>query len=304
MRHGRGGTAFRAMLFIAPAFIVYSAFVVYPLLSSLVGSLFAWDGLRRESFVGIDNVLRLFGPIQAPQLGTAFLHNVLWFVGIMTIQNVAGLLIAYLLYRHRRRSEFFRSVFFLPAILSPVLVGALWRLLLGPTGPVNDVLMGLGITAQPVAWLGDGSLALWALILVDAWSWLGLPMLVFLAGFNGIPSEVVEAANIDGAGETRLLTAVALPLVIPSVTIITILTFINTFNQFDVVYIMEGVQGNPSHATDVLGTFFYRFAFGSQGASGITDIGLALALASCLFVFLAAGSAFGLRVLGSRVVRF
>jgi raffinose/stachyose/melibiose transport system permease protein len=304
MARGHGRTILHATLFIAPALIVYSVFAVYPLLSSLVGSFFHWQGFERGSVAGLDNFGRLLGPVEGPVFTEAFVHNVEWFLGIMAIQNVVGLSIAYLLYRRQRRAHIVRVIIFLPAILSPVLVGALWRLLLAPNGPLNDLLVGTGIASQPIAWLGDRSLALWSLILVDAWNWLGLPLLVFYAGFAAISGDIVEAANLDGAGEVRLLLAVALPLVVPSIMVITILTFINTFNQFDIVYVMAGVQGNPSHATDVLGTYFYRLAFGAQGASGLTDIGLALVVATCLFVLLAIGSVVGLRVLGTRIVRY
>lgn len=303
MATNRRRLALYAGLFIAPAFVVYTALTIYPLFSSLFGSLFSWDGLTRGVFVGIDNFVRLTQKEQWPRFSGAFLHNVQWFVGIMVIQNVGGLLMAYALYR-RRRTHAVRAIVFLPAILSPVLVGALWRLLLAPNGPTNVILHGLGVVGSPVAWLGDGSIAIWSLILVDAWNWLGLPLLVFYAGFTDIPREIMEAASLDGATGARLLTAIALPLVVPSILIITVLTFINTFNQFDIVYVMSGVQGNPSYSTDVLGTYFYRLAFGAQGASGLTDIGLALAVASCLFVLLAVGSAFGLRIMGSRIVRY
>ncbi len=294
----------RAGLFVAPALLIYTLFAVYPLLSSLLGSMFAWDGLVRGEFAGIDNLQRLVGDLQWPRLSGAFLHNVAWFVGILLVQNGLGLVFAYALYRRRNRTEAIRAIIFLPAILSPVLVGALWRLLLAPNGALNEMLFSAGLIESPVAWIGDGSIALWALILVDAWNWLGLPLLVFYAGFQSIPPELIEAGELDGAGRVRLLTAIALPLVVPSILILTVLTFINTFNQFDIVYVMSGPSGSPSYATDVLGTYFYRLAFGSQGASGLTDIGLALALASLIVLLLTIGSVLGLRVLGSRVVRY
>ena len=293
-----------AVILIAPAFAIYTVVVIYPLLSSLWGSLFEWNGLVSGRFVGLDNFVALFrGPYLARTVG-AFTHNVLWFLGIMVIQNVGGLLIAYVLYTRRGRTGFFQSAFFLPAVLSPILVGALWRIILAPSGPVDVTLQGIGLTNGPIPWLGDMSLALWVLILVDAWNWLGLPLLVFLAGFNDIPTEVIEAARLDGAGFWRSLSGIALPLVMPSITIIAILTFINAFNQFDIVYMMEGPEGNPGHATDVLGSYFYQMAFGTQGASGLTEIGFALALATILMLFLAVGSVAGLRVLSRRIVEF
>jgi raffinose/stachyose/melibiose transport system permease protein len=294
----------RAGLFMAPALILYVLFAVYPLISSLLGSVFSWQGFVRGDFVALDNFTRLFGGTEWPRVSGAFLHNVFWFLGILVVQNGLGLILAWALYRRRGRTEGIRALIFLPAILSPVLVGALWRLLLAPNGALNELLLAMGVIGSPIAWIGDGSTALWALILVDAWNWLGLPLLVFYAGFQAIPAELIEAGELDGAGRLRLLSAIALPLVVPSILILTVLTFINTFNQFDIVYVMTGPSGSPSFTTDVLGTYFYRLAFGAQGASGLTDIGLALALASCMFALLAVGSAVGLRILGSRIVRY
>lgn len=293
-----------ALLFVAPALIVYLVFIVYPLASSLWGSFYGWNGLLETGFVGLHNFVRLFKEPFLPRVTGAFFHNVLWFLGSMIIQNGFGMLVAYLMYRRGTRMEFFKVAFFLPAVLSPILVGALWRIMLAPNGPVSDTLHLLGLIHQPITWLSDPGVALPIVILVDTWNWLGLPLLVFLAGFNDIPKEVMEAAYLEGANEVRLLFQVAIPLVMSSITMLTVLTFINEFNQFDIVYIMEGVEGNPSHVTDTLGTLFYRLAFGSQGGSGITDTGAALALAGLLFAFILVGSSIGLRTLGNRVVRY
>lgn len=292
------------LLFVAPALAVYVVFIVYPLASSLWGSLSGWNGLVASGFVGIGNFIRLFKEPILPRVSGAFTHNVVWFLGSMVIQNGFGMVVAYLMYRRGTRMEFFKVAFFLPAVLSPILVGALWRIILAPNGPVSNILMHVGLTHQPITWLSDPNVALPIVILVDTWNWLGLPLLVFLAGFNDIPKEVIESAFLEGANEVRLLFQVALPLVMSSITMLTVLTFINEFNQFDIVYIMEGVEGNPNHVTDTLGTLFYRLAFGSQGGSGITDTGAALALAGLLFVFILVGSSVGLRALGNRVVRF
>lgn len=291
-----------ATVLVAPAFIVYTIVVIYPLVTSLWGSLLEWRGLTSGRFVGLENFAQLFSEPFLSRVVGAFTHNALWFLGIMLIQNVGGMLIAYLLYTRKGRMAFFQSVYFVPAILSAILVGALWKIILSPAGPLNAVLDTFGL--GPVPFLGDPALALPSLILVDAWSWLGLPLLVFLAGFNDIPPEIMESAKLEGASPSKALISIALPLVMPSIAIISILTFINAFNQFDIVYIMEGPEGNPSHSTDVLGTLFYQLAFGTQGASGLTEIGLALALATVLMLFLAAGTVLGLRLLARRIVEF
>jgi raffinose/stachyose/melibiose transport system permease protein len=301
--------SFTALAFIAPAFLVYTVAVIYPLLASLFGSLFKWKGLVSQEFIGAANFSRL---VQEPYLGSllsATWHNVLWFVGIMVVQNVGALLISYILFTRRRqlgdfRSNLFQSVFFLPAIMSPVLVGALWRLILAPQGPLDSLLMALGLTSGPIPFLGDPALALPMLILVDAWNWIGFPILVYLAAFTDIPGEIIEAATLDGAGAGRVLRSIGLPLIMPAIVTIGILTFIGAFNQFDTVYIMEGLQGSPNYSTDVLGTFFYRLAFGTMTSAGVIDIGAALAVATVLLVFLSGGTIVGLRSLTRRIVQY
>lgn len=286
LRSARRRQSLVALLFLLPAVVVYLVFMIYPMIRSLFGSLWSWRGLRPQEFVGLENFGRLFEGQNAGIVTNAFFHNVAWFVGVLIVQNLLGLIIAYILYTRGARSTFFQNWFFFPAILSPVLVGALWKLLLAPQGPVDSTLAGLGVTDAPITWLGDSNLALWIVIGVDIWNWLGMPILVFLAGFNALNPEIFEAARLDGAGSSRVLFQVAFPLLIPSVTSLAVLSFINSFNQFDLVYVMQGVQGSPNFATDTLVTFFYRLAFGAQGSVGITDVGLSLALGALLFLFL------------------
>ncbi|MBN9257930.1 MULTISPECIES: sugar ABC transporter permease [unclassified Mesorhizobium] len=292
-----------AVLFILPALAVYALFVLYPLAMSLWGSFFVWKGLRMLEFAGLSNFARLFVFPSNARLYGALWHNVAWFFGIMLFQNGIGLLFAWLLFLRNRGAAFFQSVFFFPAVLSPVIVGALWRLLLAPGGIVEWMLNGLGLHQGSLTVLGNSQTALVMLIAVDAWNWMGLPVLIYTAGLRQISGQIFEAARLDGAGNARMLFSIALPLLMPAVGTLTTLSFINTFNQFDIVYVMQGVQGNPSYATDTLVTYFYRLAFGAEGAVGITDIGLALALGTLLFLILSIGTLLMLRFFDRRTVQ-
>jgi raffinose/stachyose/melibiose transport system permease protein len=302
-RRGRFSLHFSAIAFILPALAIYALFVLYPLAISLWGSLFEWRGLRQMDFSGFDNFGRLFVFPNVERFSGAFFHNVVWFVGIMIFQNAFGLILAYLLFQRKRLTTLLQSVFFLPAVLSPVIVGALWRLLLAPNGMVEWLLNSAGLHEGRLTVLSDSSWALWMLIGIDAWNWMGLPVLIFAAGFRQISFEIFEAARIDGAGSARMLGSFALPMMIPAISSVTVLTFINTFNQFDIVYVMEGVQGNPGYATDTLVTYFYRLAFGAEGAVGITDIGLALALGTVLFLVVTIGTILMLRAFEKATVQ-
>ena len=292
-----------AVLFILPALAIYALFVLYPLAMSLWGSFFTWKGLRMTEFAGLSNFARLFVFPSSERLYGALWHNTAWFFGIMVLQNGLGLLFAYLLFLRSKGTGFFQSVFFFPAVLSPVIVGALWRLLLAPGGTVEWALNGLGLHEGSLTVLGNSDTALWMLIAVDAWNWMGLPVLIYTAGFRQISAQVFEAARMDGAGPFRILIFIALPLLMPALGTLTTLSFINTFNQFDIVYVMQGVQGNPNYSTDTLVTYFYRLAFGAEGAVGITDIGLALALGTVLFLVLSVGTLLMLRFFERRTVQ-
>lgn len=287
-------------LFLLPAAAVYTVFLVYPMVKSLTGSLFSWQGVRQGDFVGLENFGRLFEGRYLDLTSGAFAHNTIWFFTILVVQNVLGLLIAYTLYLRGPRFSIFQAWFFFPAILSPVLVGALWRLLVSPGGPLDTWLLETGITSEPITLLGQAATALPVVIMVDVWNWIGLPILIFMAGFQAIDTSIFEAARLDGASAGRTLVQIAVPLLIPSVSTLTILTFINSFSQFDLVYIMQGVQGSPNHATDTLVTLFYRLAFGDSSSVGITDIGAALALGTLLFFFLVGLSAAGLNFFNRR----
>src|SRR5690606_11183142 len=151
-----------------------------------------------------------------------------------------------------------------------------WSLTLNPTwGIVNKALAAAGLGAWARPWLGDPRTALTAIILINAWRWIGFPVLVFLAAIQSIPSELHEAARVDGARGWQLFRHITLPLVIPAVLTVTILTFIYDFMAFELIFVMQGSSGGPAYSTDVLGTLFYRTAFGESVAGGdIGNIGL------------------------------
>lgn len=271
-------------LFLLPAFLLYTVFMIYPLVQALIFSTFEFNGLVRGAFVGLQNFEQLFTryPI-SEQLPRAFVHNVYFFIGTMLIQNTLGLLFAVLLHRPRFGKRFFRVVFTLPYLISPLVVGYLWSLMLNPLfGPVNATLRNLGLGSLARPWLGDPATALPAVILVNAWMWVGFPMLLFGAGLAGIEDDLREAARIDGASNRQIFRWIEFPLLTPVIGIVTVLTFIGNFNAFGIVWALGGVDGTPAGATDVLGLVFFRTAF----RGGADAFGLASALAVLMFLFI------------------
>lgn len=285
-----------AAAFLLPAFALYTLFLVYPLASALQYSLFSWAGTAQDEFVGLANFTELFTrqPL-ATDLGRAFRHNVAFFVATMLLQNTAGLAFAVLLHRGRRGGRLLQRLYTLPYLVSPLVVGYLWSLILNPLfGPLNAVLRGVGLDALALPWLGDPTTALPVVILVNAWQWVGFPMLLFGAALAGLPDEYEQAARVDGAGSWQAFRHITLPLLTPVIGTVSVLTFIGNFNLFGLVYAMGGSEGGPAGGTDVLGLLFYRTAF--QG--GTNAIGVSSAMAVVMFAVV-----FGLSVLATAVLR-
>lgn len=281
------------LFLVSPALVVLATFVVYPILSALAYSLYTWNSTVRGDFVFLDNFRDiLFHEPYASQTRAAFKHNITVFISLMIVQNGFGFFLAYGLWRNMWGARFHRIAVFLPVVLSAIIVGFLWKLFLHPLfGLVNQSLRSIGLGALATPWLGDADTALFAIILANAWHWIGFPTLIYLAGMQRIPSEIMEAARIDRGSELSIITRVVWPLIAPSATIVFILTFIGSFNWFELPYIMTGIDGSPYGETDVLGLFFYRLAFGNQ-SSGTMDFGHGSALAVLTFLFIAVVTAF------------
>jgi raffinose/stachyose/melibiose transport system permease protein len=262
-------------------------FVVVPIATALAYSLYAWNGGARAGFVGLENFrLVLFSQPFAGWTLRAFWHNVVVFGSLMVVQNGAAFFIAFGLLKTLPGHRFHQVAVFLPVILSTVIIGALWKLLLNPIfGLVNAGLHAVGLDFLALPWLGNESTALGALIFVNAWHWVGFPGLLFLAAMQRIPKEVLEAARLDGAGDWLMMRRIVWPLVAPATTIAVVLLFIGSFNWFELPYIMTGLDGSPGGATDVLGLYFYRTAFGAV-SSGLQDFGRGSALAVLMFLFI------------------
>ncbi|QED49845.1 carbohydrate ABC transporter permease [Cytobacillus dafuensis] len=290
-------------LFPIPALVIYGLFIVYPLLAALSYSFFDWKGIKRGAFIGFDNYKDLFTlePFSS-MFWKAFSHNVLYFVVQMVVQNGLAFLLAFIIYQKIRGAEFFKIAYFLPRLLSVIVVGFLWKLIFNPNFGALNVLLGkFGLESLQEAWLGNPKTALMAIILVNCWFGLGFSVLIFLAGFQSIPKELIEAARLDGANGLKMLTKILLPLMVPSIMIITVLTFIQSFEAFELVYAMQGSQGEPYRSTDTLAVYFYRLAFG--GSSGdSTAIGLGSALAVVLFIFISTFTAILLKMMKKKEI--
>ncbi|MFD0693213.1 carbohydrate ABC transporter permease [Paenibacillus sp. GCM10027628] len=280
-------------LFPVPALAVYILFVIYPIVAAFGYSFYDWKGLVRGDFIGLGNFVSLFTKEPFNHLfWNAFGHNLYYFVIEMAVQNVLAFVLAYLVYSKLKGSSFLKMAYFLPRLLSVIVVGFLWKLMLNPNnGVVNVLLKKIGLVSWAKPWLGDPATALTSITLVNSWFGVGFSMLIFLAGLQSISTEIIEAARLDGVKGFRLIRSIILPMMSQSLIIVTVFTFIHAFEAFELIYAMEGSQGEPYNATDTLAVFFYRIAFGGSSGGDSVALGLGSALAVVLFFIIATISA-------------
>jgi raffinose/stachyose/melibiose transport system permease protein len=279
------------LIFLLPALVIYVVFMAGPLFNSLGLSLYTGEGLTPTKFVGLQNYIDLFtNPLWRERFLGALWHTCIFFSIHMFIQNSLGLLFASLLSYDFKGRNIYRTIIFTPATLSVLVVGFLWTLILNPQwGAVNQFLEGIGLKSWARPWLGEESLALIVISLTSAWQWVGMPTVMFLAALVGIPEEILEAARVDGASEWTSFWLIKFPLLMPVVGIVAILTFVDNFNAFDIIYSMAGVKGTPNYTTDLLATLFYRTGIAGEHPVGIPNMGIGAAIATLTFSLLMTG---------------
>jgi len=279
------------LTFILPALLIYVTFMAGPLFDSLRLSLYTGEGYNPTHFVGFQNYHNLFtNPLWRDKFLGAIKHTTIFFLIHMFVQNSFGLLFANLLSTEFKGKTVYRTIIFAPATLSVLVVGFLWTLILNPQwGAVNQILIALGLKQFALPWLGRENLALPVISLTSVWQWIGMPTVLFLAGLIGISDDLIEAARIDGASEWELFWHIKFPLLKPVIGIVAILTFVDNFNAFDVIYAMAGAKGEPAYSTDLLATLFYRTGIAGEHPVGIPNMGMGAAIATMTFLILMTG---------------
>jgi raffinose/stachyose/melibiose transport system permease protein len=232
---------------------------------------------------------------------SAALHNVWIFLVLFGITNTVSLGIAILLDRKSRVRGVYRAIVFLPYVLSPLVTGFIWEVMLSPNiGVVNPMLRDVGLGSLQHAWLADPRFALPALIAALAWQWNALATVIFMAGLQNVPPEMREAAVTDGASSLRVFRHVTLPYLAPAFTVVNVLLAIYAFRAFDLPYVLGGPLGAPDGATLVMGTKIYGDAFGRTGFTVQTQMSYAMAEGIFLFTLLGVVAAILLLYLSRR----
>lgn len=262
-------------LFLAPALLIYLTIIVYPMLHSGYLSLFDWDGIGpTKRFVGLDNYRILWSENRV--FWIALKNNALWTAVALVVPTALGLALALILNRRFVGRSFYRGLFYFPAILSLSLTGLLWTWIYHPTlGFLNQFLGWIGLESLQRAWLSEPSVSLFAVMVAAAWHNTGLPMLLYLAGLQTIPKEILEAAETDGATALQRFRFVLWPMLKDTTFVVLAITFINSLKVYDIVYVMT--YGGPANTTQVLGTWMYFLTY------NFNRIGLGTAIAVVLF---------------------
>jgi ABC-type sugar transport system permease subunit len=282
-----------------PALLAYSVLFLYPTLRAFYLSVFDWSGLGPIGDpVGLQNFRRL---LTNDRFWNASVNSAKLFAVIFVLQNTVSLGLALLLNRKTRMTHIYRTIIFLPVVISAVATGIIWVLMLDPQiGVVNPVFEDIGFGALTQGWQSDPDWAMKTVYLVQFWQWNGMAVVLYLAGLQNVPEELGQAAKVDGANRWRVFRDVTFPMLAPAFTIVTVLAFILIFRAFDLIYVLTGPQGAPGGYTHVIGVLIYGDAFGTSGFSSQPRLSYAIAEGVTLFVFLAGVSGLLIRALGRR----
>jgi multiple sugar transport system permease protein/raffinose/stachyose/melibiose transport system permease protein len=268
------------MWFLLPAFAVLFVFFFLPPLFNFIYAFTDWSSFKSAiNFAGVSNFVDL--------LGRGTLINSLWITllyaaMVAVFQNVFGLGLAVLLERDTRVNRFSRVMFFIPVIMSALAVGYIFRALLKPEGALNGILSVLFQQDVSIAWLGSTSWTIVVVALIHAWKWMGLSMLIYLAGLKTISGDVLEAARLDGSTPWQTFWRIKFPLIAPAVTFNVATALLGSMNGFDIV--QATTEGGPAKSTELLNIFIFR-TFGQGLFAQSTAMSLVLFLTVAILAF-------------------
>ena len=267
--------------FLLPALTVYAAFTAYPVLRTLYNSFHQVLPGRLDTFKGLENYRMLF---QDDIFWQTVKNTLTWACTAPLLEQILAILLALALYSKVPAARFFRIVWFTPVLMSFVVVGIIWMWIYNyDWGAANVLLRAVGLEGWTRAWLGDPRVALPALIFVTTWMWTGFNMVVVLAALHSLPSEVLEAAELDNCNWFKTLIFVIIPLIRPTILNLIVLSFVGKMKVFDLVWIMT--KGGPLWATETVSTYVYKRAF----EWSTFDLGYPCSIASLWFVIVLAG---------------
>ncbi|KRG15393.1 carbohydrate ABC transporter permease [Lederbergia galactosidilytica] len=252
-----GKSKFAIILGILPAFALYVVFAIYPILQSFYYSLMDWNGFNEMTYVGFNNFKKLFAD---PLFWNSVKNNIYVVLASVLGQVPIALFFALLLNRKMKGAKLFRTIGFLPVVLSTVVISLTWSLIYNSrNGLINEVLRSIGLDALAQNWLGDTKWTMGAVLVVVIWQFVGLYLIIFLAALQNVPNEIMEAAKIDGASEWKRTWKITIPMIWDTILVAIILCISGSLKTFDLIYVMT--NGGPAHSTDVMALYMFNETF-------------------------------------------
>ena len=267
----------KAYLFLLPAFVIFSSVVIVPTLYSFYLSFFSWNGIAEKKFVAFKNYVNQY--TVDPVFLTALRNNFIWILLTVFFTVSVSLLLAVVLNRSFKGRVVYRAIFYVPYMLSWVVVGVIWKWMYNPNmGFINEFLNVIGLGNLKLTWLSNPKIALYCVYMAALWQGVGQPMILFLSGLQTIPADVVEAATIDGAGKIKTFFYVTIPLLKETFVVVFATLIIAAMKVYDIIKVMTG--GGPGNATQTLATYMYSQTF------MYSNFGKGSAVASVMFLMM------------------
>lgn len=272
-----------AYLYILPLIVLSFVLVYYCIIDTVVVSFTDWDGMSDVfGWVGIKNYRKM---LTDRVFWTSVWNNILFFFGTVFVQALVGFLLAVLLKKKLFGSNVFKAIYFLPIAMATSIITAIFRIIMDPTnGSLNQFLRAVHLDGLAQNWLGDPKIALFSVIIVNIFQWMGFSMITYYAGLMSLPDDVYEAAKIDGAGFWRTTFSVTFPMLKGTTNVLIILGIVGSLKTFDLVKLLT--DGGPGRATTVMNTYLYEKAFRDFNAGGAASIGVAILVIAMIMSFL------------------
>jgi raffinose/stachyose/melibiose transport system permease protein len=262
----------QGLALLAPALFIYALFAVYPMLNVIALSFLRWNGIEANArFAGLDNYVQVF--TQDPVFWGAVRNTVLWTVMSVVFPPAIGFALALALNQNIPGRGPLRALFYMPVIIAPIAVATMWRWMYDPFfGLLNAMMTSLGLQGLIQDWLGDRNVALYSLFVAYTWQTVGFSLVLFLAGLQSVSPTLLEASRVDGANRWQAFRHVTLPALRPSITIVLILSIINSLKAFDIVYGMT--LGGPAQSTQMLALWAFTQAMqlGDFGRGAVISV--------------------------------
>jgi raffinose/stachyose/melibiose transport system permease protein len=242
---------------LVPALSIYVVFAIYPIILSFYYSVMNWDGFTDMQFVGLKNFVKIF---HDPIFWNSTENNIFVVLASVFGQIPIALFIALLLNSKIKGAKIFRTIGFMPVVISTVIISITWNLIYNSQdGLLNTFLHGIGLGSLAQNWLGDPKWAMASVCITIIWQFVGLYLIIFLAALQNVPADIVEAARIDGASEWMITWKITLPMIWDAILVAVILCISGSLRTFDLIYVMT--NGGPSHATDVMALYMFNKTF-------------------------------------------